>query len=86
MPNASPNVRRPNMTYIPPPHVGGTVMQILGFGLATQAFKIHVGIPSAKFSRTPNARDFALQWNIGLSHTCAAAKLRRTLYISANQS
>ena len=82
MPNASPNARRPNATYIPLTCVEVWETQILG--LASRVKQIsaffwnqHVGIPNTKLWRWgskptpgPNANGFASQWNIGLRVFC----------------
>ena len=77
MANASPSCWGPNATYIPPACVRGNANFSIRVG-GNANFSIFryqtVGIPNAKFlrwgycpTRTPNARGFALQWNIGLT-------------------
>ena len=64
---------RPNATYIPFARVGGKANFMFRVGGNTNfsVFRYqHVGIFNGKFrvGRTPNTRDFALQWNIGFTH------------------
>ena len=79
MTNASPNVRGPNATYIPPAMLG-----LWGFALGPRGFFDTNMLVSANAkvshwadqqTRKPKARGFASQWNIGLKVRCNEGRL-----------
>ena len=77
-PNASPNARRPNATYIPLTHVGVVtqilgiamgVTQILGFLVTNMLVSLtqNCGVRGSKAKPGPNVNGFASQWNIAFN-------------------